>query len=170
MTLPDRARQEWEPFFRVFSSSVHATLTAGPDVVLKEGPESELVRLATWLDAILRKRVATFAADEQDRRDKEWGAILMRITGGEQSEEAAFPCPNEASIRAFFQRRAADEVRRALDRLEERISEASSRGFLEDTRSLVPFTSEHERKIRRMIAAARPAPPRGGEEGGEERQ
>ena len=41
-----------------------------------------------------------------EARDREWGAMLMRITQGHQSEESPFP-PDEASIRAWFQQRAA---------------------------------------------------------------
>jgi hypothetical protein len=46
-------------------------------------------------------------AEAQVSRDKEWGAILQRICGG-QSGEAPFPCPDEASIRGWFQQQVAE--------------------------------------------------------------
>lgn len=55
-----------------------------------------------WGD--LPQLVAAAIRDAVAARDAEWGAILLRISGGTQSEEAAFPCPDEASLKAFFAR------------------------------------------------------------------
>ena len=47
--------------------------------------------------------LVTSALDEQrDARDREWGALLLRLSGADQSGEAAFPCPTEAGIKAWL--------------------------------------------------------------------
>lgn len=67
---------------------------------------------ADAIDAMIDTAIARAVST----RDAEWGTILLKIVGGNQSGESPHPCPDEASIRAFLAR-AVEEVKKERDRI-----------------------------------------------------
>lgn len=47
-------------------------------------------------------RIKTALDDARDARDREWGVLLLRMSGGQQSDEAPWPCPNETSLKVWL--------------------------------------------------------------------
>lgn len=66
--------------------------------------------------AIIARHFDTVVTQTIRARDAEWGALLVRITNGNQSSEAPFPCPDEAAIREYFDNRVIHEVTEAIAR------------------------------------------------------